>query len=239
MKRRVTDHEAVGRLEDLRLSGQAISLEDVQVALRDSNEWWSVIFDRAGLAVVVGSADGEVLASSPSFERIFGYTQDEIKDVGGIAAMTHPDDLPLDLELFGELVQGHRDHYQLVKRYHHKNGSLLWGRLTVLLLRDAGNEPRFVVAMMQDITESRRAEELEQRMRTASMRRNQALELNDNIVQGLAVAKMALEGGFDEKAKETLATTLEKARAIVSELLSDMNDSGEFPLVRESAAETN
>ena len=238
MKRRSTDHEAVGRLEELQLSGRDISLEDVKVALSNSNEWWSVIFDRAGLALVVGTVDGQLLSVSPSFERIFGYSRDEIKDVGGIAAMTHPDDLPLDLELFGELVSGQRDHYQIAKRYHRKDGALLWGRLTVLLLRDAENEPRFVVAMMQDITESRRADELEQRMRTASIRRDQALELNDNIVQGLAVAKMALEGGFDEKAKETLESTLEKARAIVTDLLQDFGDSGEFPLVRQGPAET-
>ena len=238
MSRRSADGEAIARLEEMRLSGNEIALEDVQAALSDSSEWWSVIFDRAGLAVVVGSVDGDLLAISPSFERIFGYSREEIKDVGGIAAMTHPEDLPLDLELFGELVSGQRDHYQMVKRYLRKDGGLLWGRLTVLLLRDGENEPKFVVAMMQDITESRRADELEQKMRTASIRRDQALELNDNIVQGLAVAKMALEGGFDEKAKETLASTLEKARSIVTDLLTDFGDSGELPLVRGRAADT-
>lgn len=221
----------------MRLSGKEIALEDVQAALSDSREWWSVVFDRAGLALAVGSVDGEVLAINPTFERIFGYSPDEVKDVGGIAAMTHPEDLPLDLELFGELVSGQRDHYQMVKRYIRKDGGLVWGRLTVLLLRDVEDQPRFVVAMMQDITEARRAEELEQRMRAASIRRDQALELNDNIVQGLAVAKMALEGGFDDKAKETLAATLEKARAIVTDLLTDLGDSGEIPLVRERPAE--
>lgn len=88
MNRRAADHEAVGRLEELHISGKEISLADVQAALSDSHEWWSVILDRAGPALVVGSVDGDLLAVSPSFERIFGYSPDEIKDVGGIAAMT-------------------------------------------------------------------------------------------------------------------------------------------------------
>jgi hypothetical protein len=53
-------------------------------------------------------------------------------------------------------------------------------------------------------------------------------------VQGLVVVKMALEGGFDDKAKETLTRTLEKARSIVSELLGDLEASEPGALTREN-----
>ena len=214
--------DTLSSLLERRKAGEKIGLADFQQALAASNEWWRIIFEKAGLALAIGDPSGEVLAMSPSFEKIFGYTDEEVVDIGGIAGMTHPDDLPLDYELFGELVRGERDHYQMEKRYYHKDGRLIWGRLTVLLLRGDDPESTLIVAMAQDITETKESQERDAAMKAASIRHEQALELNDNVVQGLVVAKMALEGGLDEKAKETLVDTLEKARATVKELLAGM-----------------
>jgi len=55
----------------------------------------------------------------------------------------------------------------------------------------------------------------------ASIRRQQALEINDNIVQGLAVAKYSFDLGQEAKAREAIEGTLVAARAIISELLDD------------------
>lgn len=226
------------KFQDLHRAGEKIQLSDVQNVLRESSEWWEVIFEAAGLAMVVGGPDGTLYAATPTFEKVFGYSEQEIRDVGGIIAMTHPDDLPLDLDLFNELVQGQRDHYQLEKRYYRKDGSLMWGRLTVLLLRGEEDETPLILAMVQDVTETKQAHELSEKLRRASLRREQAMELNDNIVQGLVVAKLAFEGGFDEKVQETLTATLEKARAIVGELLGDMGPPEPGSLVRGEPADT-
>lgn len=53
-------------------------------------------------------------------------------------------------------------------------------------------------------------------------RQRQALELNDSLVQGLAVAQLAHELGDREQTREALAETLERAKAMVSELLGDV-----------------
>ena len=53
------------------------------------------------------------------------------------------------------------------------------------------------------------------------VRERQALEINDNIVQGLSVAKYALDQGEDEKSKKAVEETLKKARLIITELLGD------------------
>lgn len=209
------------KLDELRRSGQKIELSDVRELLGYSNEWWRVMFETAGLAMVVGDTSGNILAATPSFEKVFGYNEDELREIGGVAAMTHPDDMRLDEELFGEVVAGKRDHYQLEKRYYRKDGRLMWGRLTLLMLRGADDEPPLIVAMVQDVTETRQAQELADHLRTASLKRSQAIELNDSIVQGLVVAKMAFERGMDEKAHQSLAETLERARAIVGDLLGE------------------
>ena len=53
------------------------------------------------------------------------------------------------------------------------------------------------------------------------VRERQALEINDNIVQGLSVAKYALDQGEDQKSKAAVEDTLKHAREIITELLGE------------------
>lgn len=52
-------------------------------------------------------------------------------------------------------------------------------------------------------------------------KQRRALEINDNIVQGLAVAKLALELDQREASEEALEQALVSARQIISDLLGD------------------
>lgn len=58
------------------------------------------------------------------------------------------------------------------------------------------------------------------------VRQRQALEINDNIVQGLAVAKYAMDQGADAKSREAIEETLEKARGIITQLLGEGHGEG-------------
>jgi sigma-B regulation protein RsbU (phosphoserine phosphatase) len=74
-------------------------------------------------------------------------------------------------------------------------------------------------------------DELELRLatrRTLELRRQHALELNDDVVQGLTVAQLALEIGQEDRAREAVASTLEAARSIVTELLRESGDRGKL-----------
>lgn len=51
------------------------------------------------------------------------------------------------------------------------------------------------------------------------VREQQALDLHDNVVQGLARAKAALDLGRREEAAEALDTTLAAARGVITELM--------------------
>jgi hypothetical protein len=53
------------------------------------------------------------------------------------------------------------------------------------------------------------------------VRERQALEINDNIVQGLSVAKYALDQGEDAKSRAAVEDTLRKSREIITELLGE------------------
>jgi hypothetical protein len=53
------------------------------------------------------------------------------------------------------------------------------------------------------------------------VRERQALEINDNIVQGLTVAKYAMTMGADDHSRRAIEETLKHARAIITDLLGE------------------
>lgn len=85
------------------------------------------------------------------------------------------------------------------------------------------------------LVEERRKRETELRQLEHRAKEHQeGLQLNDDVVQGLAVAKMALEVGEVDRALTTLETTLKRAREIASRSVSD-----QVPLKRSSVADAS
>jgi len=66
------------------------------------------------------------------------------------------------------------------------------------------------------------ASDIKLQLAESKLRRKQALEINDNIVQGLAVAKYAFEAGQTAEGMAAVEGTLGAARAIISNLLEEI-----------------
>jgi hypothetical protein len=60
------------------------------------------------------------------------------------------------------------------------------------------------------------------------VRQRQALDVNDNIVQGLTVAKYELDRGEDSRSREAIEETLRKSRALITELLGERHSEVEL-----------
>ncbi len=70
-------------------------------------------------------------------------------------------------------------------------------------------------------------------------RRQRALELNDDVVQGLALAQLALQADRPDQARVAIEGTLESAQALVAGLLESAGERGKLEpgdLVRTTAA---
>ncbi|HYI44970.1 MAG TPA: PAS domain-containing protein [Actinomycetota bacterium] len=79
---------------------------------------------------------------------------------------------------------------------------------------------RFVLAIVRDISERKAGEEARLELREVELRQRQAAELHNKVVQGLTVAKLALEMGENARSAEAMSETLDSARRIVDSLLS-------------------
>ena len=67
--------------------------------------------------------------------------------------ITHPDDLDNDLRQLSALHAGAIDTYSMDKRYIRKDGSIAWVSLSVSLVRGDAGEPRYHIAVAEDISE--------------------------------------------------------------------------------------
>ena len=137
----------------------AAELERTQAedAVRTSEQRWRTMFQRAAIGIALVDALGHCVQSNPALQQMLGYTADELGRMAFVD-FSHPEDTAQDWALVSEVFAGRRDHYQLEKRYLRKDGQVLWGHLTASAIRDAHGGCPFVLGMVEDITERKRAE---------------------------------------------------------------------------------
>ncbi len=122
-------------------------------------------FQHAMIAIAFGSPDGHLRDVNPAFVRLLGYERGELLGLH-INDVTHPDDRAADEAQWERLAAGELDTYQREKRYRRKDGSDLWGLVTVSALRDESGQFLGSSAHIQDVTAQRAAE--------AALRENEA-----------------------------------------------------------------
>jgi PAS domain S-box-containing protein len=126
--------------------------------LAESEERFRKSFRYAAIGMGLVGLDGRWLKANHALCQIVGYTEPELLEKT-FQDITHPDDLQSDLDLVAQLLAGKIEHYQMEKRYFHKDGHLVWIRLSVSLILDAHGNPIHFVSQIEDITKDRQLEE--------------------------------------------------------------------------------
>jgi len=126
------------------------------------------VFNASPIGIAVENLEGQPLFVNPAFCSMLGFSEEELRGKHCVE-FSPPEDAEKDWALFQQLRAGAIDHYQLEKRYFRRDGSLVWGRLSISLLNSRPSP--LVVAMVEDITDKRTAEEevraSEERLRLA------------------------------------------------------------------------
>jgi PAS domain S-box-containing protein len=172
-------------------------------ALRESEEQLRTIFDAAAVGIVRVDLNGRLTRTNQAFQQMMGYTAQELEGTA-FARLTHSDDAPANLQLEWDLQEGLRDGYQMEKRYCCSDGRLLWAELTMSLVRDSAGQPQFSIAVVEDITESRQAQQ-------KILALNQHLEQRIQCIAALHRIDLAIMSSTEIKA--TLDLVLEQVRA--------------------------
>lgn len=156
----------------VRLVGITIDITErklIESALEESEKRFSATFYQSIVAMSLADSQGNWLAINSAYSNMFGYTPEELKAL-------HPkdllftDDFEMSRKAFSQLIKGQIPSLRQERRYIHKNGSLIYGNVSATLVKDPSGKLRYVVTVIEDITERKRAEiqlkESEERFRT-------------------------------------------------------------------------
>jgi len=132
---------------------------------QDRDLRFRAMFEAAAIGIGICRLDGGILEANPALSRMLGYSQRELASThaGELfpelhRGLSHSDSAPAQ-RMLSELMRGERDSIKIEKRCRHKDGSELWGDLTVSLGRDAHRQPACLIAMLTDASERKHVEE--------------------------------------------------------------------------------
>jgi PAS domain S-box-containing protein len=154
--------------------------------LNDDEKRFRAIFEQAALGIaIIDSTSGRFLKLNQQYCAITGYSEREMLDLN-FQRLTHPDDLPADLENMWRLKAGMQQAFHMEKRYLRKDGTIVWVSLTCVPLWEKVGPDMQHIAMVEDITERKGAEEA---LREREQRLSSVYETVGDIIFHLAVER--------------------------------------------------
>jgi two-component system phosphate regulon sensor histidine kinase PhoR len=121
----------------------------------DSADPWLLTLQHSPIGMAMVGLDGRLLMVNRAMSEMLGYDVGELTK-RGFQELTHPDDLDADLALFDQTLAGEIDSYRLRKRYLHASGGVVWGDLSVALVRGPDGNPLHFISQVLDITAAER-----------------------------------------------------------------------------------
>ena len=221
------------------------SIRDI-TARRAAESKFEQLLEAAPDAMVIVDQNGRIALVNAQVERLFGYHRAEL--------LGHPVEILMP-ERFREHHEGFRDSFiqrptirpmgaDLELFGLHKHGHEFPVEISLSPLRTEGGQ--VVSAAIRDVSERKRAEAALSQARTELERRElasrQAVDINDNIIQGLSVALYEARELGAQRVEEALDATLAEARRIVDDLQAgrevepgDLRRRGGVPRLRGSS----
>nr|WP_228056384.1 PAS domain S-box protein [Microcoleus sp. LEGE 07076] len=141
----------------LEISNDISDRKRSEIALAQSAQRFRHTFEQAAVGMAQATVEGKLVLVNQKLCEILGYSRQELLQKR-FQDITLPEDLGKELEFLRQLLAGEIENYHLEKRYLRQDGELVWANLTVSLLREQ-NGSQFLMGVVQDIRERKRAEE--------------------------------------------------------------------------------
>ena len=116
------------------------------------------IYEQAAVGIEQVALDGRLLMVNAALCRMLGFEESELLGKN-TAEITHPDDHPLELELFRAMQRQQRNSYEIEKRYLHRDHSIVWVHVTSSMVNSPAGAPLYRISVIQNTTERKRVED--------------------------------------------------------------------------------
>lgn len=150
-------------------------VKETQEQLHESEEKFRAVFEQAAIGMGrISFKDAKWIDVNEVLCKMLGYSVEEFRATPW-PEITHPDDIDLELIPFRQMAANKLNSYSVEKRFLHKEGYYVWARLTLSLVRDAQGQPDYEIAIIEDISDRKRAEEALNQAREEAERRSAEL----------------------------------------------------------------
>jgi PAS domain S-box-containing protein len=129
-----------------------------EVTWRDHERRFKTYFELGLIGMAITSPIKGILEVNDEICKMLGYERDELLGMPW-AELTHPDDVAADVAHFNRVVGGELDAYSLEKRFIRKDGETVFSTISVKCLRAPDGSVEYFMALLQDITERKAADE--------------------------------------------------------------------------------
>jgi PAS domain S-box-containing protein len=158
LEQRVAERTTQLEETNQQLSKEIVERKQAEELLREREERFRRIFEEGPLGIAVVGLDNSIRHANAQLCRMLGYPEEELKSRKA-AEITHPDDIGAHDHLRQQLFAGEISSYQVERRYLTKGGQVLSGSLTAALIRDQEGHPLYALAIIEDITQRKQAEQ--------------------------------------------------------------------------------
>jgi PAS domain S-box-containing protein len=129
-----------------------------EAALHESEQRFRKVFEEGPLGLALVGRDYRFLKVNRALCEMVGYSEPALLQMS-FADITYSDDLQADMTLAERLFSGELPFYRMQKRYVRENGDIIWIKLTASLIHHHEDESPYGLAMIEDVTEIKRAHE--------------------------------------------------------------------------------
>jgi PAS domain S-box-containing protein len=162
------------RLQDGDVAAVVANFTDVSSQV-DLEERFRATFDQAAVGIAHVAHDGRFQLVNRKLCEMLGYSREELAALT-VFDLSHAEDRDVTVTLRRKMRAREIDFFSAIKRYLRKDGSPVWVEVNVSLVRTADGSPSYEIALFEDISLRRQAEEALQR----SERRFRALIENSS-----------------------------------------------------------
>ena len=138
---------------------QALVRKRSEAALRASEARWQSVFETSSIGISIFDRDLHYTETNPAFRTMLGYTEEELRQLTPLDITAENDRQGAQARV-AELQQGRVNRYTAVKQYRRKDGTVIWGHVSVA----RAPESEMFIGTLIDITESKQAQDKLQAM---------------------------------------------------------------------------
>jgi len=145
--------DAQGNITGLITSGIDVTKEkEMSQELFKKEHLYKMTFEEANIGIAHASLDGRWITTNEYMSELLGYTKEEFTQMN-VSDITYKSDRNIDKQMLKQLLAKKKENYHIEKRYIHKDGSIVWIALSVVVLRDDANNTLYLLKIIRDISE--------------------------------------------------------------------------------------